>query len=55
MRAGVVPAVNSKLEVKEVPTPEPGANQISIKIHASGICYTESYKEAPLRLNAIVT
>ena len=41
MLAAVVPLVNEKWEVKEVPTPKPGANQILIRIHASGICYTD--------------
>jgi alcohol dehydrogenase len=41
MRAAVVPAVGGKWEVKEVPTPKPGANQVLIKIHASGLCYTD--------------
>src|ERR687883_1063878 len=41
MLAAVVPSVNEKWEVKEVSTPKPGANQVLIKIHASGICYTD--------------
>jgi alcohol dehydrogenase len=41
MLAAVVPSVNTKWEVKEVSTPKPGANQVLIKIHASGICYTD--------------
>lgn len=41
MLAAVVPLVNEKWEVKEVPTPKPGANQILIRIHASGICYSD--------------
>jgi D-arabinose 1-dehydrogenase-like Zn-dependent alcohol dehydrogenase len=41
MKAAVVPAVNGQWEVKEVPTPEPGANQVLLKIHASGLCYTD--------------
>lgn len=41
MKAAVVPALNSTWEVKEVPTPEPAANQVLIKIHASGLCYTD--------------
>lgn len=46
MKAAVVPAVKSKWEVKEVPTPEPGANQVLIKIHASGMCYTDVHQSA---------
>jgi alcohol dehydrogenase len=41
MLAAVVPSVNAKWEIKEVSTPQPGANQVLIKIHASGICYTD--------------
>ena len=41
MLAAVVPSVNAKWEVKEVSTPQPGANQVLIKMHASGICYTD--------------
>jgi len=41
MKAAVVPAVKSNWEVKEVPTPKPDANQVLIKIHASGLCYTD--------------
>ena len=41
MKAAVVPAVNSNWEIKEVPTPEPGINQVLIEIHASGLCYTD--------------
>jgi alcohol dehydrogenase len=41
MKAAVVPAVHGKWEVREVPTPQPGPNQVLIKIHASGLCYTD--------------
>src|SRR6516162_9384904 len=41
MKAAVVPAVKAKWEVKEVPAPKPEANQVLIKIHASGLCYTD--------------
>lgn len=41
MKAAVVPVVNGTWEVKEVPTPEPGANQVLIKICASGLCHTD--------------
>jgi alcohol dehydrogenase len=41
MLAAVVPSVNGKWEVKEVSTPKPGANQVLIKMSASGICYTD--------------
>jgi D-arabinose 1-dehydrogenase-like Zn-dependent alcohol dehydrogenase len=41
MRAAVVPSVNGKWEVKEWQTPKAGPNQVVIKIHASGLCYTD--------------
>jgi alcohol dehydrogenase len=41
MRAAVVPKIGGKWEVKEIPTPEPSSNQVLIKIHASGLCYTD--------------
>ena len=41
MKAAVVPAVNGKWEVKEVPTPNPEANQVLIEIRASGLCFTD--------------
>jgi D-arabinose 1-dehydrogenase-like Zn-dependent alcohol dehydrogenase len=44
MRAAVVPVIHGKWEVKEIPTPEPGPNQVLIKIHASGICYTDVHQ-----------
>ena len=44
MRAAVVPATNSAWVLKEVPTPEPGPNQVLIKIRASGMCYTDVHQ-----------
>ena len=41
MKAAIVPAVRAHWEVQDVPTPEPQANQVLIKIHASGLCYTD--------------
>ena len=41
MKAAVVPSVNGKWEVKEWQTPKAGLNQVVIKIHASGLCYTD--------------
>jgi 2-desacetyl-2-hydroxyethyl bacteriochlorophyllide A dehydrogenase len=41
MRAAVVPRIGGKWEVREVPIPQPSANQVLIKIHASGLCYTD--------------
>jgi alcohol dehydrogenase len=41
MKAAVVPSVNGKWEVKQWETPKAGPNQVIIKIHASGLCYTD--------------
>ena len=41
MKAAVVPSVNGKWEVKEWQTPKAGPNQVVIKVHASGLCYTD--------------
>jgi alcohol dehydrogenase len=41
MKAAIVPAVQAHWEVQDVPIPEPQANQVLIKIHASGLCYTD--------------
>ena len=42
MKAAVVQSVGAKWEVKDVPTPEPSANQVLIKVHASGVCHTDA-------------
>ena len=44
MQAAVVTAINGPWEVKEVPRPEPGTNQVLVKMHASGICYTDVHQ-----------
>jgi alcohol dehydrogenase len=44
MQAAVVPAVSSSWQVKEVPQPQPGPNQVLVKMHASGICYTDVHQ-----------
>jgi len=41
MRAAVVTSFDKPLEVKEVPTPEPGNGQILVHIEASGLCHTD--------------
>jgi alcohol dehydrogenase len=41
MLSSVIPSENAKWVVKEGPTPQLGINQVLIKIHASGICYTD--------------
>lgn len=44
MQAAVVPAVNTSWQVKEVPQPQPGPNQVLVKMHASGVCYTDVHQ-----------
>ena len=44
MKAAVVPAKLSKWEIRDVPQPQPGPNQVLIKIRASGICYTDVHQ-----------
>ena len=44
MKAAVVPSVNAKWEIREIPTPEPGLNQVLIRIYASGLCYTDVHQ-----------
>jgi dehydrogenase len=44
MQAAVVPAVSGNWQVKDVPQPQPGPNQVLVKMHASGICYTDVHE-----------
>ncbi|MFO1464111.1 MAG: alcohol dehydrogenase catalytic domain-containing protein [bacterium] len=44
MKASFVPAKNQAWEIREVPRPEAGPNQVVIKMHASGICYTDVHQ-----------
>lgn len=44
MKAAVVPAKGAKWELKEVEDPKPGVNQVLIRIHASGLCYTDVHQ-----------
>jgi len=41
MRAAVVTGFDKPLEIKEIPTPEPGSGQILVRIEASGLCHTD--------------
>ncbi len=44
MKAAVVPAAKAKWEIKELPDPKPGPNQVLIRIKASGVCYTDVHQ-----------
>lgn len=44
MKAAVVPSIHEKWQIRDVETPTPGANQVLIRIHASGICYTDVHQ-----------
>ncbi|MBV9274867.1 MAG: alcohol dehydrogenase catalytic domain-containing protein [Verrucomicrobia bacterium] len=44
MKTAIVPSPNSTWQIKETKTPEPGENQVLIKIHASGMCYTDVHQ-----------
>lgn len=44
MKAAVVPAVSSTWQIKDVPQPQPGPGQVLVKMHASGICYTDVHQ-----------
>lgn len=44
MKAAIVPAAHSRWEIKQINTPDPGPNQVLIKMHASGICYTDVHQ-----------
>jgi len=44
MQAAVVPAVKGRWKVQNVPTADPGPNQVSIRIRASGLCYTDVHQ-----------
>ncbi len=41
MKAAVVPELGAKLEIRELPVPEPGPGQVLIRMQASGLCHTD--------------
>jgi propanol-preferring alcohol dehydrogenase len=41
MRAAVVHELGKPLSIEEVPVPEPGDNEVLVKIVASGVCHTD--------------
>ena len=41
MKAAVVHDYTRPLEIEEVPVPEPGAEQVLVRVEASGLCHTD--------------
>jgi len=41
VKAAVVPELGAKLEIRDLPVPEPGPGQVLVKIEASGLCHTD--------------
>jgi len=41
MKAAITPAVNGKWEVRDIPRPRPGPNEVLMRITASGLCFTD--------------
>jgi alcohol dehydrogenase, propanol-preferring len=41
MKAAVVPELGAKLEIRDLPVPEPGPGQVLVKMVTSGICHTD--------------
>jgi len=44
MKAAVATAANAAWEIREVPKPEPAPGEVLVKMHASGICYTDVHE-----------
>lgn len=44
MKAAVVVAADRPWEIRDLPQPEPGPGEVVIKIHASGLCYTDVHQ-----------
>jgi D-arabinose 1-dehydrogenase-like Zn-dependent alcohol dehydrogenase len=41
MRAAVIDKFNEPWQIRDLPDPRPSAGQVVIKVHASGMCYTD--------------
>jgi len=57
MRAAVLSAPRTKWQIKDIPEPKPAADQVVIKIHASGLCYTDVHfteGAIPLKFPAVL-
>jgi D-arabinose 1-dehydrogenase-like Zn-dependent alcohol dehydrogenase len=43
MRAAVIEKLNQPWEIRDLPDPRPGPGQVLIRVHASGMCYTDMH------------
>ncbi len=43
VKAAVLTKYGSLLEIKEVPIPQPGSNDVLVKLIACGICHTDPH------------
>jgi dehydrogenase len=41
VKAAVIPAVNGRWELREVPTPQPGPGEVLMRVRASGVCVND--------------
>ena len=46
MKAAVVPELGAKIEIRELPVPEPGPGQVLIRMQTSGLCHTDIHAAA---------
>jgi alcohol dehydrogenase, propanol-preferring len=46
MKAAVVPELGGRVEIRELPVPEPGPGQVLVRIAASGLCHTDIHAAA---------
>ena len=44
MKAAIVPHKEGRWEIREIPTPKPGDGQVLVKVHASGLCFTDVHQ-----------
>ena len=42
MKIARVPAANAKFELTDVEIPEPGRGHVRVKVHACGVCHSDS-------------
>ncbi len=44
MKTAIAPAARSRWEIRQINTPDPGPNQVLIKMRASGLCFTDVHQ-----------